>query len=74
MRWDNILLLFILVLGIWATHQLVVVLSIHGDHLMGLYERTFSPRERPIVKLEMLVLIMVIVARMRLAARRRPPT
>ncbi|MBE7456552.1 MAG: hypothetical protein HS102_07975 [Planctomycetia bacterium] len=52
-------------LGIWATHQLVVVLSIHGEYLTTLYERTFSPAERPILKLELLLLAMAVVAGMR---------
>ncbi|KAB2942483.1 MAG: hypothetical protein F9K17_12365 [Phycisphaerae bacterium] len=73
MRWDNILSLFIAVLGIWAAHQFVVVLSIHGENLMKLYERTFSPAERPILKLELLLLAMAVVAGMRRAAKRKPP-
>ncbi|MBE7456604.1 MAG: hypothetical protein KJ057_17895 [Phycisphaerae bacterium] len=73
MRWENVLVLFIVVLGIWATHQLVVVLSIHGEYLTTLYERTFSPAERPILKLELLLLAMAVVAGMRRAAKRKPP-
>ena len=60
-RWDNVFLVVTLILLTLATRELLIVLSLHGDSLRELYEATFSPRLRPILKLDLVLLALAIV-------------
>lgn len=70
MRWDNILVLLIIALMIFALRELVVSISLHGPSLQDLYERTFKPEMRPILKLELLLLGIAVLVAVRRRFRR----
>jgi hypothetical protein len=69
-RWDTIVLFLLFIVLLHTGMQVVEVWSTHGPILTGLYERTFSPGMRPILKLELLLLGAVIL--FRLWTRTRP--
>ena len=70
-RWDNILTVILVILVIHAVQQIFAVAAIHGQGLQNLYERVFRPELRAVFWLEVLVLAIVIIARVRGRCRRK---
>lgn len=68
-RWDNVLLLVLLLLIAHAVREFVLVCSTHGPNLIHLYERIFRPELQPVFWLEVFLLLAVLVYRWRSALR-----
>lgn len=69
-RWDNLMAVIVALLVILTIHQALTVYTTHRDTLQAWYEHTFTPEQRPILILELLVLGLVITVRLWHSAHR----